>query len=109
MKPALIAAALALSATVASAQQNALPKIAKDTDYTAARKTLLAQGYEPARLPDASACEKDDPRCFPETFACAGTGLAACIYTWRRGNTVIEVHTIGEQPVIERVRCRSGC
>ncbi len=93
----------------AFAQPNALPKIAKDTDYAAARKTLSAQGFAPERLPDAAACEKDDPRCFPETFSCAGTGLAACLHVWRRGNSVIEVRTIGEQPIVDSLRCRSGC
>lgn len=109
MKPAVVAAALVFAASAAFAQQSALPKIAKDTGYPAARKTLLAQGYEPVRLPDASACEKDDPRCFPEAFACAGTGLAACVYTWRRGNSVIELRTIGEQLIVDSIRCRSGC
>ena len=104
-----LAAVLILTAAGAQAQSNALPKIAKDTGYAAARKTLLAQGYVPERLADAMTCEKDDPRCFPETFSCAGTGLGACLHIWRRGNALIEVNTIGEQPVVNRIRCRSGC
>jgi hypothetical protein len=98
-----------LTAAIAQAQSNAIPRIAKDTDYAAARKALLAQGYAPERLADAMTCEKDDLRCFPETFSCAGTGLGACLHVWRRGSAVIEVNTIGEQPVVDRVRCRSGC
>lgn len=108
MKSAALAAIVILTAASAQAQSS-LPKIAKDTDYAAARKTLLAQGYMPERLAGAVACEKDDPRCFPETFSCAGTGLGACLHIWRRGNVVIEVSTIGEQPVVDRTRCRSGC
>jgi len=108
MKGVLLAAAFVLTAAGAQAQSN-LPKIAKDTDYAAARKTLLAQGYAPERLTGAVACEKDDPRCFPETFSCAGTGLGACLHIWKRANMIIEVSTLGEQPIVDRIRCRTGC
>lgn len=105
----VLAAVFILTAAGAEAQTNALPQIAKDAGYVTARKTLLAQGYAPERLAEASACEKDDARCFPETFSCAGTGLGACVHVWRRGNAVIEVLTIGERPVVDSIRCRSGC
>jgi len=109
VRAGFLAAGFLLAASAALAQSAALPKLQKDSDYTGARKALLSQGYEPAQLPNAEKCEKSDPRCFPEVFACAGTGLAACVYTWRRGQTVIEVHTIGEQPIIQSVRCRANC
>ena len=89
--------------------QQVLPKIAKDTEYAAARKTLIAQGYQPELLADADKCEKDDPRCFPETWRCAGTGLGQCVYVWRRGQALIEIRTIGEQPIVDSVRCRANC
>lgn len=104
-----LAALFLLAAAAAQAQTAAVPRIAKDTEYPAARRTLLAQGYVPERLANAAACENDDPRCFPETFSCAGTGPGACLHLWRRGNAVIEVTTLGEQPLVDRIRCRSGC
>lgn len=104
-----LAAVVLLAAAAAQAQTAAVPRIAKDTQYAAARGMLLAQGYVPERRANAAACEQDDPRCFPETFSFAGTGLGACLHLWRRGNVVIEVTTLGEQPVVDRIRCRSGC
>ena len=109
MARAAFAVALTFAITSAFAQSSALPNIAKDTDYAAARKTLIAQGFAPERLAGAAPCDKDDPRCFPEAFSCAGTGVAACLYIWKRGNAVIEVRTIGEQPIVDNLRCRSGC
>ncbi len=106
---ARLSIALALAATGALAQSSAIPNIAKDTDYAAARKTLLAQGFTPERLAGASPCDKSDPRCFPEAFSCAGTGVAACLYVWKRGDAVIEIRTVGEQPIVDSLRCRSGC
>lgn len=109
MKALIAFAAFLFTLGAALAQTGTLPKIAKDMDYVEARKALAAQGFTPERLQGAVSCDKDDPRCFPEAFDCAGTGLAACVYTWKRGNAVIEVLTIGEQPIVDRVRCRSGC
>lgn len=108
------AAALAILALLwtilpAAAQRQPLPKLAKDSPYATARMKLLSLGFRPERLPDADACEKDDPRCFPETFACAGTGLGQCVYVWRSGETLIEVRSIGEIPVVDTVRCRANC
>src|SRR5262245_25281601 len=86
-----------------------LPSIKRNTPYGQARRALMAQGWQPIRLPGADRCDGDS-RCAgrPEMFACAGTGVAACTFTWKRRNTVIEVATIGEDPVVSRVRCRSG-
>ena len=109
MKRVAVVIALLILAEGAFAQPAVLPKIAKDTDYTAARKILMAQGFTPERLAGAAPCDKSDARCFPEAFSCAGTGLAACLYIWKRGNALIEVRTIGEQPIIDNIRCRSGC
>lgn len=105
-----LAVALALFVCLpAFAQKHPAPRIAKDTSYADARKALTAQGFAGVRLPDADKCQKDDARCFPETFACAGTGLGQCVHIWRRGDTIIEVLTIGEDPVVDRVRCRANC
>ena len=60
----------------------------------------------------ADACPAGDARCAgrPEMLACSGTGVAACVFTWRRGGALIEVGTVGEEaPSVSGVRCRSGC
>lgn len=103
--PVLLLAGQALAA-------EKLPALRSGQDYGQARKSLLTQGWKPVTLPDAEACSTDDRRCAgrPEVFICAGTGMANCLFTWRRRGTVIEVSTVGEEPaVLDRVRCRSGC
>ena len=86
-----------------------LPKFPGDTPYQEARRSLIALGYKPASLPGADKCNKGDGRCFPEVESCAGTGLGQCIYTWRRGETLIEVFTVNERPIVQAVRCRINC
>lgn len=89
-----------------------LPTLRSGQDYGKVRQSLLAQEWKPETLPGAEACGADDKRCAgrPEVFVCAGTGMANCLFTWRRRGTVIEVSTVGEErAVLDRVRCRSGC
>ena len=87
-----------------------LPVFKKDAPYASVRKTLIAKGWEPVTTADAQPCG-DDPRCkgLPEVEACAGTGLANCLFTWRRGKSLIGITTIGERPVFDGVQCREGC
>jgi hypothetical protein len=43
-------------------------------------------------------------------FACAGTGVAPCLFLWRRGAVTIEVATYGEERArVSRIACRAGC
>jgi hypothetical protein len=103
---------LLVGLTAPALAQEAVPRLARDMDYAQARRTLQSRGWAPVRLPGADRCPSGDERCEgrPEMFSCAGTGLAACVFTWRRNATVIEVHTIGEgAPGVRTVRCRSGC
>ncbi len=105
-----------------------LPRFPKGTPYAEARQSLKALGYRPNALPDADAVSRDrcgykpdslaepklgagdgDIRCFPEMVACAGTGLGQCIYSWRRGETLIDVFTSNEIPAVTGVRCRVNC
>ena len=113
MKPLGIAllAGLALAPT-ASVSAERLPSFPKRTEYTEARRSLIALGWRPVTLPDADRCSKGDMRCQgrPEMAACSGTGLARCLFTWRKGETLIEVGTYGEEePIVDAVRCRAGC
>jgi hypothetical protein len=111
------------------AEGASLPRFPKGTPYAEARQSLKALGYRPNALPDAddvsraqcgykpnslaepksSAGDGDDTRCFPEMIACAGTGLGQCIYSWRRGETLIDVFTSNEIPGVSGVRCRVNC
>jgi hypothetical protein len=57
-------------------------------------------------------CQKGDHRCEggSETVACAGTGLANCLFRWKRKKTVIEFGTVGEDnPTVTFVNCKSNC
>jgi len=100
-------AALALLPALAAAQSD-LPSIAPGTPYDQARRILLAERWEPLRDPEADRCGPTDRRCAgrPEMVACAGTGLAQCLFAWRRGPTAIEVITAGEDPVVSGLRRR---
>jgi hypothetical protein len=114
------------------AEGASLPRFPKGTPYGEARQSLKALGYRPNALPDADAVSRDrcgykpdsltepetvkginlqddDARCFPEMVACAGTGLGQCIYSWRRGETLIDVFTSNEIPGVSGVRCRVNC
>jgi hypothetical protein len=111
LRPARVLLALVTLWGVASAAER-LPTFPKETPYAEARRSLIALGWQPVTLPDADKCDADDPRCKgrPEMLACSGTGLARCIFTWKRKDTLIEVTTFGEQEaIVERLRCRAGC
>ena len=41
--------------------------------------------------------------------ACAGTGLGPCIYSWRRGEALIDVLTVNEIPMVSGMKCRVNC
>ncbi|PZN99897.1 MAG: hypothetical protein DCF30_10710 [Hyphomicrobiales bacterium] len=88
-----------------------LPKLRKDQGYAATRQALIAAGWKPVTLPGADSCEPGDERCQgrAEMLACAGTGMAQCVFTWQRNATIIDVVTIGERPVFSKASCRSGC
>lgn len=119
-----VAIALGCSATVALS--GSLPRFPKGTPYSEARQSLKALGYRPNALPDADAvsrdrcgyksdslaepsAQSDDVRCYPEMVACAGTGLGQCIYSWRRDETLIDVFTTNEIPIVAGVKCRVNC
>ena len=108
------------------AEGASLPRFPKGTPYAEVRQSLKALGYRPNALPDADAVSRDqcgykpdslvteakqsdDMRCFPEMVACAGTGLGQCIYSWRRRETLIDVLTVNEMPVVSGLRCRVNC
>lgn len=124
LRAVICTAATGLSA---AAQSGTLPKFPPHTPYIEARSSLRALGYSPMAMPDADEVSRErcgftpgspiddtrypsgDARCFAEMEACAGTGLGPCIFTWRRGETIIEVFTVGEEPQVSGTRCRVNC
>jgi hypothetical protein len=105
----LIALIAVSAATNASAD---VPSIKRRTPYGEVRISLAASGYKPVHRADADTCFKEDQRCMgkPEMLHCSGMGLGVCVFLWRKGRNLIEVMTVGEgEPIVERVRCRSGC
>jgi hypothetical protein len=103
---------LAAMSTAFSALAQA-PNIPKDQPYATARKSLLKRGWKPVHAPDQGfECMKGDKRCEgrPETVNCAGTGLANCLFRWKRKGVVIDVNTVGEDaPTVTGVQCKAGC
>jgi Flp pilus assembly protein TadD len=95
-----------------TAPASSLPSFPKSTLYRDARKQLTSLGWRPVTLPDAQKCQNGDTRCenFTEMWACAGTGQAACRFTWKRNDLLVQVIGVGEgdQPVDSVVLCRSG-
>lgn len=92
-----------------------LPSFAKGTPYSTARSSLLQQGWEPYRMPDAGPCSTGEREChvFPEVWACGSGagGRAGCSLTWRRGGVTLEISADGEFPNlrVSKVRCYAGC
>ncbi len=113
MKALFAATAVFVTMFLCSSALAQVPSFPKNEPYAKARKHLLKKGWMPVHEPeDGFVCQKDYPRCKgrPETVNCAGTGLANCIFRWRRKGVVIDVLTVGEtKPVINEVTCRSGC
>ncbi|HUZ92211.1 MAG TPA: hypothetical protein VMU78_09965 [Methylocella sp.] len=110
MRKILLAAVIIGISSGALAKTPAFPK---GEPYASARESLLKQGWKPVHKPDPGfVCQKGDERCEgrPETFACAGTGLANCAFVWKRQKTVIEVDTVGEiNPTIDSIKCKTAC
>ena len=105
-----IACVVLTFALAAVAWAEALPRVAKNTPYAQARTALTKLGYKPEANPDADACDaKSDATCFPEKIACAGSGLGQCIFLWSKNAAKVEIVTVGERPIVDRVRCQSGC
>ena len=125
-------AAIIWAGSLALALGGSVPHLPKATPYAEARQSLKALGYRPNALPDADAVSRErcgdkpdslagpraatdangedgDLRCYPEMVACAGSGLGQCIYSWRRGETLIDVLTTNELPLVRAVKCRVNC
>lgn len=113
MKALFATTAVFVTISLCSSAFAQVPSFPKDEPYAKTRKILLKKGWKPVHEPEAGfVCEKGDPRCTgrPEAVNCAGTGLANCIFRWKRKDVVIDVLTVGETaPVITEVTCHSGC
>lgn len=81
--------------------------------YAQVRETLLKHGWRPVHAPDPGfICNNGDNRCEgrPETVACAGTGMAQCVFRWSRQRTILDVNTCFEDyPVVRSFECTSNC
>jgi hypothetical protein len=111
MKASLSAAAAFLALASAAISAERVPRLQKNSDYRDARASLIALGWVPVRLETAEECD-GDRRCVgrPEMVSCSGTGLGYCVFAWRKGETLIEVITAGEdEPGVSAVRCRVNC
>ena len=96
-------------ASVAAAHAADGVQARRSIPYDEARDTFLKLGYHPYMMPGADVCDPSDPRCFPELEYCAKSRSWACVYTWRRGRTIIEVETRYDDPVVARSECVINC
>jgi hypothetical protein len=112
------ALALALATFLAAGPANAeaLPSFPKNATYETGRKDLQYFGWRPAAVDEAnkgcSIGREDVCQKFPEAEACSGTGMGRCTFLWKKGQTLIEIATVGEEIpalTIAAVRCRLGC
>jgi hypothetical protein len=111
IRSGLLAVALSCASVTALAA-GPLPSFERDVPYGTVRNALLAQGWQPVRLPDADRCGPRDSRCQgrPEMTSCSGTGRAPCLFTWRKDARTIEVVTEFEDGGFFRsLRCVEGC
>lgn len=81
------------------AQTDGLPRLRKGENYAKVRSKLLKAGWKPFHSPDAAECLDGDARCAgrPEMENCAGTGLAPCLFLWKRKGRTAVIYTIGEE------------
>lgn len=108
---ALAASVFCFAAVDASAKS--VSGVPNGGSYASARKILVKSGWKPVHQPEQGfECMKGDERCEgrPETVNCSGTGVAACIFRWKKKARVIDVIAAGEtDPQITGVECRKGC
>lgn len=91
----------------ALAQASGLPRFKKHESYKTVRIKMLKAGWKPFHAPDADECD-DDERCVgrPEMTTCSGTGLAFCVFTWKRKGKTATIQTAGENTVLESYSVR---
>lgn len=85
----------------------ALPHLDKMEPYAYVRAKMIAAGWKPYHAADADTCSGGDKRCEgrPEMQACAGTGMANCLFTWSNGQRFVGITTVGEdEPVVDGAR-----
>jgi hypothetical protein len=89
--------------SAASLAAGILPSIQKGEAYALAREKMLNSGFIPYRSSGSDPCDVTDPRCFPETQTCSGTGAGFCIQLWEKTEKIFEIQTAGDTPVVDRV------
>lgn len=111
----LILVTVALLAWFPAGAAERAPAFGKGTSYASARGRLVALGWRPAAPPvtpqDCGTGRDDMCRADqPEVKSCAGSGTGACRALWGKGDTVIEVMTVGDgKPEVRSVRCLAHC
>ncbi len=107
VKVFLVAILIAVLFSIGLAQSSGLPRLKKSESYAMVRVKMIKAGWKPYHSPDAQDCG-GDARCEgrPEMEACAGTGMANCVFLWKRKGKTVEILTTGENPVYEKYKFR---
>lgn len=77
-----------------------IPRIRKNYPYVDARQSLLGEGWTPVRSLKSNGCGAAKPCAYPEAESCAGTGMAECIFIWKRDEIIMRVDTVDDPPLI---------
>lgn len=106
MNRVLVIVALLVSISATATAQTGLPKLKKGESYKSVRAKMIRAGWSPFRIPEADKCPDGDARCKgrPEMYSCAGTGMANCAFSWKKGNKFVTILTIGEIAVYSGYR-----
>jgi hypothetical protein len=94
-----------ISASFLIAQTSLLPRFRKHESYRTVRIKMLKAGWKPFHAADADPCGDGDTRCAgrPEMTTCSGTGMAFCVFTWKRGRKTATIQTSGDDASLDSV------
>lgn len=95
----LVVVGLALASGALSAQ--VIPVVSPGTPYERVRAELLKAGWKPVRQTESCGivCQGHRRAGWPETWNCADTGVAPCVFVFRNASgKALEVVTRGEAP-----------
>jgi hypothetical protein len=84
-------------------------RFGQGADYKIVRMQLLNAGYTPFHAADADECDASDLRCKdrPEMESCSGVKDANCNFLWAKNGRIIEINTVGENPVFKKLWIRT--
>ncbi|WP_157182244.1 hypothetical protein [Methylobacterium sp. WSM2598] len=116
MRVLVTALAVILASARMAAALERMPRISKGAFYDRVRPMMMESGWQPVPIPkDQQGCapgREDVCEHYPEAEACSGTGMAYCIFVWRKNEAQMRVTTTGEELtdlIVSDVNCEIFC